>query len=120
MYSYRSGCQIEEVQGEWQKLKALVRHTFSEKCYSSLWQTLITKKPYCDDYKVISSIFVTVYLPVVVLVVLSIAYGHIKRSQFGLSQLCLEGIVKGKRSRGRQHKRWRDNTYEWSGLDLGH
>ena len=45
-------------------------------------------------------------------------FGHIKRSQIGLSKLCLEGLVEGKRSRGRQPKRWRDNIYEWSGLDL--
>ena len=45
-------------------------------------------------------------------------FGHIKRSQIGLSKLCLEGLVEGKRSRGRQPKRWRDNVYEWSGLDL--
>ena len=45
-------------------------------------------------------------------------YGHIKRSQSGLSKLCLEGLVEGKRSRGRQPKRWRDNIYEWSGLTL--
>ena len=38
-------------------------------------------------------------------------FGHIKRSQIGLSKL--EGLVEGKRSRGRQPKQWRDNVYEW-------
>ena len=42
-------------------------------------------------------------------------YGHIKRSQSGLSKITLEGMVEGKRSRGRQPKRWRDNVCEWSG-----
>ena len=42
-------------------------------------------------------------------------YGHIKRSQSGFSKIALEGMVEGKRSRGRQPKRWRDNLCEWSG-----
>ena len=42
-------------------------------------------------------------------------YGHIKRSQIGLSKLALEGMVEGKRSRGGQRKRWRDNVSDWSG-----
>ena len=45
-------------------------------------------------------------------------FGHIKRSQIGLTKLCLEGLVEGKRSRGRQLKRSRDNIYEGSKLDL--
>ena len=35
--------------------------------------------------------------------------------QSGLSKIALEGMVEGKRSRGRQPKRWRDNVCEWSG-----
>ena len=45
-------------------------------------------------------------------------YGHIKRSQTGLSKICLEGMITGTRSRGNQKKRWRDNIYEWAELDL--
>ena len=45
-------------------------------------------------------------------------FGHIKRSESGYSRLCLEGMVEGKRNRGRQPKRWRDNIYAWSKLDL--
>ena len=45
-------------------------------------------------------------------------FGHIKRSQSGLSKICLEGMINGKRSRGRQRKRCRDNVYEWSSLNL--
>ncbi len=36
----------------------------------------------------------------------------------GLSKICLEGMVEGKRNRGRTHKRWRDNVYLWSNLHL--
>ena len=45
-------------------------------------------------------------------------FGHIKRSQSGLSKICLEGMISGKRSRGRLRKRWHDNVYEWSSLNL--
>ena len=45
-------------------------------------------------------------------------YGHIKRSKGGLSKIALEGMVEGKRCRGRPHKRWRENVYEWSGHTL--
>ena len=41
-------------------------------------------------------------------------YGHIKRSSLGLAKLCLEGIVPGKRKRGRPKGRWRDNILIWS------
>ena len=45
-------------------------------------------------------------------------FGHTKRSESGLSKLCLEGMVEGKRNRGRQPKRWRDNIYAWSKLNI--
>ena len=45
-------------------------------------------------------------------------YGHIKRSQSGFSKIALEAMVEGRRSRGRQRKRWRDNVLEWSGFTL--
>ena len=41
-------------------------------------------------------------------------FGHIKRSSVGLSKLCLEGMMEGKRSRGRPKRRWRDNILEWT------
>ena len=41
-------------------------------------------------------------------------FGHIKRSSVGLSKLCLEGMIQGKRSRGRPKRRWRDNIFEWT------
>ena len=30
------------------------------------------------------------------------------------SKLCLEGMIQGKRSRGRPKRRWRDNIFEWT------
>ena len=41
-------------------------------------------------------------------------FGHIKRSTAGLSKLCLEGLIQGKRNRGKPKLRWRDNIIEWS------
>ena len=43
-------------------------------------------------------------------------YGHIKRSTTGVSKICLEGMVEGKRSRGKPKTRWRDNILSWSTL----
>ena len=44
-------------------------------------------------------------------------FGHIKRSNIGLSKLCLEGNVQGKRSRGKPRLRWRDNIISWTPFD---
>ena len=45
-------------------------------------------------------------------------YGHTKRSTQGVSRICLEGMIEGRRSRGRQPKRWRDNISLWTGRNL--
>ncbi|CAL8301927.1 unnamed protein product [Gadus morhua 'NCC'] len=42
---------MDALSGEWQSLKTLVSHTFKDKSYSSLWQTVSTKEPYRTDYK---------------------------------------------------------------------
>ena len=44
-------------------------------------------------------------------------FGHVSRSS-GLAKTILKGIVKGKRKRGRQKKRWEDNIKEWTGMDF--
>ena len=44
-------------------------------------------------------------------------FGHIKRSSIGLSKLCLEGNVQGKRKRGKPKARWRDNIISWTPFD---
>ncbi|MEW8548147.1 MAG: hypothetical protein AB2693_31985, partial [Candidatus Thiodiazotropha sp.] len=43
-------------------------------------------------------------------------FGHVSRSS-GLAKTILQGTVKEKR-RGRQRKRWEDNTKEWTGMDF--
>ena len=45
-------------------------------------------------------------------------FAHIKRSEVGLSKVCLEGMISGKRSRSAPHKRWKDNIFDWTDLDL--
>ena len=44
-------------------------------------------------------------------------YGHVKRSSSGLSKVCFEGLVEGKRNRGKPKQRWRDNILEWSSIN---
>jgi len=34
----------------------------------------------------------------------------------GLSKLCFEGMLEGKRSRGMPKQRWRDNILDWSSI----
>ena len=45
-------------------------------------------------------------------------FGHIKRSKLGMSKICLEGKVQGKRSKGHPRMRWMDNVHDWSGLTI--
>ena len=47
-------------------------------------------------------------------------YGLISRcSGMAKTIIILQGTVKGARRRGRQKKRWEDNTKEWTGMELG-
>ena len=43
-------------------------------------------------------------------------HGHVTRSS-GLAKTMLQGTVQGGRRRGRQRKRWEDNSKEWTGLE---
>ena len=36
-----------------------------------------------------------------------------------MTKTILQGTVKGTRKRGRQRKRWEDNTKDWTGLEFG-
>ena len=45
-------------------------------------------------------------------------FGHTNRSQAGLAKLCLEGMLDDRRSSGKQQKRWRENSYQWSRMNL--
>ena len=42
-----------------------------------------------------------------------------KLQWYGLAKTILQGTVKLERRRGRQWKRWEDNTREWTGLKFG-
>ena len=44
-------------------------------------------------------------------------FGHTKRSTVGLSKICFEGLVEGKRSRGKPKQRWRSNIPLWSNIN---
>ena len=44
-------------------------------------------------------------------------FGLVSRS-FGLAKTILHGTMIGKRSRGKQKKRWEDNIKEWTGMDF--
>ena len=44
-------------------------------------------------------------------------FGHVSRSSDSPKTI-LHGTVKGKRKRGRQKKRWADNSKEWTGMDF--
>ena len=44
-------------------------------------------------------------------------YGHISKT-FGMAKTFLQVTVKGAR-RGRQKKRWEDNSKEWTGMGFG-
>ena len=45
-------------------------------------------------------------------------YGHISKSS-GMAKTIMQGTVKGARRRGRQKKRWEDNTKELTGMGFG-
>ena len=45
-------------------------------------------------------------------------YGHSKICTQGVSKICQEGLIEGRRSRGKQPKRWRDNVSHWTGRNL--
>ena len=45
-------------------------------------------------------------------------FGHIKRSEMGISKICLEGMVEGKRNKRRPKKRLLDDILTWSQVDL--
>ena len=45
-------------------------------------------------------------------------FGHIKRSKLGHSKLCLEGMIEGKRKRGKPPRRWLDNVKACSGMNI--
>ena len=47
----RSGCDTQKVMQEWRKMKMLIHSNFSRKSYLELYQQLLTKDPYRDDFR---------------------------------------------------------------------
>ena len=43
-------------------------------------------------------------------------FGHVKRSSVGFSKLCFEGMIQGKRGRGKPKQRWRNNILTWTNI----
>ncbi|XP_060783092.1 uncharacterized protein LOC132890289 isoform X2 [Neoarius graeffei] len=61
----RSGCDLAAVQNEWQGLKILVSQHFKDKHYSGLWETMLTKEPYREDYKnILELVHMMLVLPI--------------------------------------------------------
>ena len=47
----KAGCDVDSISEEWFSLKVLINTTFLDKDYTSLWQIMLTKLPYKDDFK---------------------------------------------------------------------
>ena len=47
----RAGCDVSSIPEEWFSLKVLVNTSFRDKDYASLWETLLIKTPYKDDFE---------------------------------------------------------------------
>ncbi|XP_069811753.1 zinc finger protein 862-like [Dendropsophus ebraccatus] len=61
----KNGCEVEAIQAEWRQLKFLVKGQFADLSYSSLWETVISKEPYCTDFgNVLHLIHIMLILPI--------------------------------------------------------
>ncbi|KAM7434192.1 hypothetical protein ABFA07_015672 [Porites harrisoni] len=47
----KAGCDFDSISEEWFSLKVLINTTFLDKDYTSLWEIMLTKLPYKDDFK---------------------------------------------------------------------
>ena len=47
----KAGCDVSSIPEEWFSLKVLVNTSFRDKDYASLWETLLIKTPYKDDFE---------------------------------------------------------------------
>lgn len=47
----KAGCDVASIPEEWFSLKVLVNTSFRDKDYASLWETLLIKTPYKDDFE---------------------------------------------------------------------
>ena len=61
----RNGCEIESVAGEWRQLKLTIFNQFMNKSLSGLWSLLLTKEPYCTEFKnVLHLVEIMIALPI--------------------------------------------------------
>lgn len=47
----KAGCDVDSISEEWFSLKVLVNTTFRDKDYTSVWEIMLTKLPYKEDFK---------------------------------------------------------------------
>lgn len=47
----KNGCDVAAMQTEWRMLKILVKGQFMDKAYVGLWEVMLTKEPFCSDFK---------------------------------------------------------------------
>lgn len=47
----KAGCDFDSISEEWFSLKVLINTTFLDKDYTNLWEIMLTKLPYKDDFK---------------------------------------------------------------------
>lgn len=47
----KAGCDVSSIPEGWFSLKVLVNTSLRDKDYASLWETLLIKTPYKDDFK---------------------------------------------------------------------
>ncbi|KAJ8376204.1 hypothetical protein SKAU_G00067840 [Synaphobranchus kaupii] len=63
--SLRNGCDCALAEEEFQALKTLVFRSFKDKSYKGLWDILLTKEPYCSDFKnILHLVRIMLVLPV--------------------------------------------------------
>ncbi|KAJ8006709.1 hypothetical protein DPEC_G00110030 [Dallia pectoralis] len=61
----RNGVNTELAKGEFVDLKLLISRMFKEKTYLNLWELMLTKEPYCSEYKnILHLVHILLVLPV--------------------------------------------------------
>ena len=61
----KAGCNVALIPEEWLSLKVQVNSGFRDKDYESLWQTMLTKMPYKQDYQnVLHLVEILLVLPI--------------------------------------------------------
>ena len=50
--NFRNGVNTELAKEEFVALKMLISRTFRDKSYTSLWEMMLTREPYCSEFEV--------------------------------------------------------------------